>query len=578
MIAGALLYSQFHSIKNRLAMRVKRLRKPKYLFGAIVGGLYFYFYLFRILRAKGRPPISLAHHEIAESIAALALMIIILLAWVIPNSRAALAFTEAEVAFLFPAPITRRALIHFKLLKSQFAILFSALLMAVIAHGYGKNYIISALGWWALLSMFNLHLLGSSFTLTMLMDKGISTRTRRACFLGVVVALIAVVYFWTRSALPPLPQGAGRSDSSWLFDYAGQVLRTGPLPYLLYPFKLMVAPYFAPDLGKFLFAIGPALAIIALHYWWVTRSNIAFEEASIERSRKDADRIAAVRSGNWRAMQKPKKAARAPFVLNSTGNPAIAVFWKNLISVGHGVSARIFLIVLWAAIASAGILRSQGGANVQFVIFLFAAMLSGMSLISGPQMLRNDLRQDLPAADLLKTYPMAGWRIVLGELLAPAAILAAGQWILLTIAFVTFPQQIGGKLPLVPFQLRFGIALAAAVVLPFVDLIAMLIPNASALLFPAWFQLGKDGPRGFETTGQQMILMFGQMLVLLISLLPASAAFIAVFFLVSFVSTNAAGIFLGGIAAAAVLAGEAALGIKLLGTFFERLDLSEENL
>ena len=186
-------------------------------------------------------------------------------------------------------------------------------------------------------------------------------------------------------------------------------------------------------------------------------------------------------------MQKPKKAARAPFTLSPVGNPAIAVFWKNLISVGHNVSTRVFLIVLWAAIASAGILRSQGSANVQFVIFVLASMLSGMSLISGPQMLRNDLRQDLPAADLLKTYPMAGWRIVLGELLAPVAILAAGQWILLTIAFVTFPPQLVAKSHIVTFQLRFGIALAAAVVLPFVDLIAMLIPNASALLFPAWF-------------------------------------------------------------------------------------------
>ena len=47
MIAGALFYSQFHSVKNRLVTRVKRLRKPKYLFGAIVGSLYFYFYLIR---------------------------------------------------------------------------------------------------------------------------------------------------------------------------------------------------------------------------------------------------------------------------------------------------------------------------------------------------------------------------------------------------------------------------------------------------------------------------------------------------------------------------------------------------
>jgi hypothetical protein len=32
----------------------------------------------------------------------------VLLAWMIPHERAALTFTEAEVAFLFPAPVTRR--------------------------------------------------------------------------------------------------------------------------------------------------------------------------------------------------------------------------------------------------------------------------------------------------------------------------------------------------------------------------------------------------------------------------------------------------------------------------------------
>jgi hypothetical protein len=126
--------------------------------------------------------------------------------------------------------------------------------------------------------------------------------------------------------------------------------------------------------------------------------------------------------------------------------------------------------------------------------------------------------------------------------------------------------------------MRLGVGVSAALVLPFVDLIAMLIPNASVMLFPAWFQLGKEGPRGFETTGQQMILMFGQMLVLVVSLLPAGVAFAALFFATSFFLGHPMGVFLGGIAAAIVLAGEAAVGVKLLGGVFERLDLSEENL
>jgi hypothetical protein len=579
MIASALFYYQFHSIKNRLTTRVKRLRKPKYLVGAIVGGLYFFYYLIRPLLWGHRGAVAPAHQDILESIAALLLMVAVLLSWIVPHSRSALAFTEAEVAFLFPAPITRRTLINFKLLKSQSAIFFSSLLMTVIGRGLGGgNFVIRAVGWWAALSMFNLHLLGSSFGVTMLMDRGISNWQRRAFFLGVVAAGIAGVYLWVRATLPPLPGGLGMQDMARITEYAGQVLRAGPLPYLLFPFRLMVAPYFAANFAQFFGALGPALAIIGLHYWWVTRSNVAFEEASLERSHKDAERVAAVRSGNWRGMKKPKKAARPPFALSPVGNPAVAVFWKNLISAGQYVTARVWLMLVWCAIIAGGILRSNGGraVDLQMGILFLAGMLVMMSLVSGPQMLRNDLRQDLPAADLLKIYPMPGWQIVLGEVLAPAVMLAALQWLLLVLAFIFCPRQFQAHPVLL--LMRLGVGVSAALVLPFVDLIAMLIPNASVMLFPAWFQLGKEGPRGFETTGQQMILMFGQMLVLVVSLLPAGVAFAALFFATSFFLGHPMGVFLGGIAAAIVLAGEAAVGVKLLGGVFERLDLSEENL
>src|SRR6266571_217685 len=46
---GALLYLQLESIKNRLRMRLRRLKKPKYLAGAAVGAAYFYFFFFRNL-------------------------------------------------------------------------------------------------------------------------------------------------------------------------------------------------------------------------------------------------------------------------------------------------------------------------------------------------------------------------------------------------------------------------------------------------------------------------------------------------------------------------------------------------
>jgi hypothetical protein len=361
-----------------------------------------------------------------------------------------------------------------------------------------------------------------------------------------------------------------------LSNYAGQVFASGPLPWLLAPFKLAVAPLFAANAKQFLLALGPLLGIIALHYAWVTRSNVAFEEASVELSRKFAERIAAARSGNWQAMRKPKKGKRAPFELRPAGCPAVAIFWKNHISAGQFFTGRAWFSLIWILIILGVVMRpigshSGGGA----VVAIMAVSLGMISIIYGPQILRHDFRQDLRVADILKMYPMPGWQVVLGEILAPAAILAGVQWALLLLAFLLCPSSMMDAA--VPAVLRLSIALSAALVLPCVDFIALLLPNAAALIFPAWVQLGKDTPRGFETMGQQIILMFGQIIVLTLSLLPAALAGAVAYFAVWWLSGKmpAAAILPGALAAAAVLAAEGALGVHLLGKSFEQFDWSE---
>ena len=256
----------------------------------------------------------------------------------------------------------------------------------------------------------------------------------------------------------------------------------------------------------------------------------------------------------------------------------MALLWKNLISAGQFVTARVWILLVWVIVFSAGILRTNviRGGGVQTGILFFAWMLIAMSLFSGPQMLRNDLRQDLPVADVLKMFPMPGWQIVLGEVLTPAAMLAGAQWLLILFGVIFFPHQF--EKYEVPLSLRLSVAMSAAAVLPFVDLLALLIPNASVLFFPAWFQLGKDGPRGFETMGQQLILMFGQLLVLLLGLAPAGGAFTLLLLGGSFVHWPLLGLMLGACAAAMILAIEASIGIKLLGGVFERFDVSGEVL
>ncbi|MGA3284174.1 MAG: putative ABC exporter domain-containing protein [Verrucomicrobiota bacterium] len=575
----ALLYLQYHTFRNRLVSRVKRLKQPKYLIGAIVGGLYFYWYFFRYLfggYAGGRrQAVSLTfspeHPLLFELFGALVLFVIVLLAWIIPHERAALTFTEAEVAFLFPAPITRRTLIHFKLLRSQLRIFFSVLLLTLFSRRFGGNAWIHAFGWWLILSTLNLHLLGSSFARTLLLDRGISNWLRRLLVCGLAVAMTGAIWVWAKRTLPEL-NSADTTDFNAILDYAQRVLTAGPALYLLYPFRLVVRPFLAPDATAFFGALTPVLLLFLLHYLWVIYSDVAFEEASVEASQKLAARLAAVRAGNWQGAKKNQKAKRPWFKLAATGPSATALLWKNLIGVGQLLSIRLWISVI-VVVAVFGFMFASHAQSHGFsvVVAFFVAIALGYSLLLGPQLLRQDFRNDLPLADILKTFPMRGWQIALGEILAPVAVLAVFQWLLLLVgAGLIF------YLPAKQEALFLAIALGAAVLLPVLDVLLLLIPNAAVLLFPSWIQTGKDSPRGIEATGQRLILALGQLLVMLLALLPAAAAFVSIFFLLNFAFGPAAAVPPASLAATIVLAAEAGFGVMLLGKLFERFDVTEE--
>ncbi len=576
---SALFYLQYHSIKNRMVMRIRRLKQPKYLFGAVVGGLYFYWYFFRTFfgtPTRGQPFALLGSPEsqaLFESVGALILLVILLLAWIVPHQRAALTFTEAEIAFLFPAPISRRTLIHFKLLRSQTAILFTTLLLTLVSRRLGGHAWIRGAGYWVILSTINLHLLGSSFALTRLLDRGISNWQRRLGILGIVLVVAGAVVVWAWQTMPALDPSR-LTDQQSIKEYFQQVLTSGPAPYLLYPFRLVVRPFLAPNALAFLYVLGPALGLVLLHYAWVVRSDVAFEEASVQASQKLAEKTAAIRAGNWQAARKQPKSKRPPFRLHPTGPPAVALLWKNLISAGQAFTLRIWIsLAVFAIVASMGVTQGSGGSGLRPALGMIALMLMVWSILIGAQLLRQDFRQDLPLADLLKTYPLRGWQLALGEVLAPAAVLTCIQWLLLIVMVGLFwrsaPPGLGRPECL-------GLVFGAALIMPMLNLIILQIPNAAALAFPAWFQSAKTGGQGIEATGQRLIFMLGQLLVIFVALIPAVALFAGVFFLVKMLLGTAAAIPLAAIAAALVLAVEAALGVGLLGWLFNRFDVSAE--
>ncbi|PYK98040.1 MAG: hypothetical protein DME19_14095, partial [Verrucomicrobia bacterium] len=240
--------------------------------------------------------------------------------------------------------------------------------------------------------------------------------------LSALSVLIGAAVLWVRRTIPS-PEASDFASLEAIQYYVRHALDSGPVFYVLYPFRLVVRPYLAPDAHAFLLTFGPVLALMLLHYAWVVRSDVAFEEASVELSRKLAEKIAAVRAGgHWHSSAGKQKKQRPPFGLRPAGIPAVAFLSKNLISAGQAFTLRTWLFLAFFVLCIGGPMGASQRAPgwLPPTIGIVTAILAGYSLLLGPAILRQDLRQDLVNADVLKMYPLRGWQVVLGELLAPA--------------------------------------------------------------------------------------------------------------------------------------------------------------
>ena len=119
-------YLAVRSARNRIMRQVRRLRKPRYAVALLLGAAYLWAVSARHGSSSGGPPdISPAALEL---LAAVGVTLILLYTWLFGSDRRALAFSRAEVTWLFPAPVTRAQLIRYKLLRGQFVVLFNVLL------------------------------------------------------------------------------------------------------------------------------------------------------------------------------------------------------------------------------------------------------------------------------------------------------------------------------------------------------------------------------------------------------------------------------------------------------------------
>ncbi len=518
-MTAAFVYLIFNTTRNRVMSQVRRLKQPRYAIGLVLGLLYFYslFFRRRAFGGVGRSPF------LGDTVETLAPIFVLLLAagiWIFGGDRSALAFSEAEVAMLFTAPVPRRGLIIYKLVRTQLLLALNALIW-VFLLGRGNSSIPSALtaiGIWSVFTTFSLHRMG----IALQRAKHVETRAagkRQNWIPFLIIAVIGVAV-----GLSSASESARLRNTPDPFAFMKTFIAILHEPFarnVLLPFRLVVGPMFAHSISDWARAMLPALGIVAMHIVWVLRTDTAFEEAAALASTEQAKRIANMRSRRSGVTVPSGKKAFGTISLASTGNPAIAIVWKNIIALKRTFQSGMLLrLSLLMVLATAGIGWKSHDIPRTVAVMALSMMLV-VTIVAVPGF-RTDLRSDMLHLPFLKSLPLRGSDLVLAEVISGVIPLFVLQFALLVIAYIaTFTA---GPMA-VSAAARTSILLAAPIPLLAVDFAFFTIANGTAVLFPAWLRLGTGGPGGVEMMGQGMLAMIGSLVaLLLLTLFPGLVA------------------------------------------------------
>ena len=134
---GVFGYLTWRSAQNRLVRQLHHLRSPRYLAALLFGLAYLWI---MVLSQRPTPAAAgIPDRRVLELIGALALLGAVAWGWVFGVERRVLAFSPAEVTFLFSGPVSRRGLIQFKLLRSQLLLKPAAIFPLSTAIGWKEE-------------------------------------------------------------------------------------------------------------------------------------------------------------------------------------------------------------------------------------------------------------------------------------------------------------------------------------------------------------------------------------------------------------------------------------------------------
>jgi hypothetical protein len=357
-------------------------------------------------------------------------------------AEGALAFTPAEVQWLFPAPFTRRELLCYRLVTLVTACGILAAFLGPFFSLFGGGLLGGFLAIW--LGLLLLQLANAAVTLAANLVGALAyTRARRAALAGLAVlaaaALLPEVQAWSQpDPRPAWERLQDLPDRSWAVAVAAAPLR----PFV----EVFVAAQLWPDLAGWLAVCLAELAALTAAVLAMDRQLLEVGALASERLFARLERMA--RGGALAPLHGRERAGRGLPMLPWWGG-AGPLAWRQLTLLRR----RSRTLLLFAG--GFGILLALSGrfipANPTEGVFLAVGTLFyAVMLLAG--LLRFDFRGDYDRMDVLKSLPVAPPGVVAGQLLVPVT---AGTAVTLLLALAAWSS------PAVPWTFLVGAALFA---------------------------------------------------------------------------------------------------------------------
>jgi ABC-2 type transport system permease protein len=529
-VSRALAELLLRSLRGRFLRWARQLKQPRYLIAFLAGLAYFGLMLGPRVLTSGfggpRKLVSLRYHpaEAAGYLEPLSLVtgfgvaLVLSLVWLFASAKPSLPLTEAEVHLLLPAPLTRRQVFTFALVRAQVGILVGSFFLALFTSGgHPVDRMMRWAAAWGLFSLFDLHNRGVQLWKARNRElPAARAALRRALALAVALGFWGAlgVFFWRAWTAVGGWEAFTSGGLETHFKELVLRLRAGPFDEFLYPFSRLTAPM----LGAYAWSSALVLAVALWGHWeWVVRSAARFEDATVERARRQAARGARRRPGYERSSVRSRE--RQPFALRAGGPPEMAIYWKNLLAVSRSPMRQRFAWVAGiGAVAFALTHYFHPPAGVYYSLTMAGAVVTGVFPVLAGLMMRNDLRSDLLNLEILRPWPIRGWRLVAAELLAPATsalqMVAVGL-VLLTVGLLGPPGRAIFPAAVLPSPAAIPLLLVSAVLLAVpITLTSVAVHNVAVLALPSWIPLGPQRRRGAALTGQQMLLFLGHALAM----------------------------------------------------------------